>query len=321
MPRWFATLLLLTCISGTGALAGSAIQAQAGNGRQETKDRLTPEAMERLVTRPMARVRAGDAAGGERAFEALYADTVRRHGPGSAQASDLLMAFGVTLYSEWQTPSTGAEADETLRVRAVPYLRRSVDAYRAAFGADHPLVALALHSLADAMTDLAPDDPPAEAETALEEAYRIRRAALGRSNPETLAALRGLAHIRGLPSRIGRDSTRLAAVAAMYREGLAQATRPLSQFPEEQPRYWYGRLAGLYARNGQATAALQVVREAERASGAWPCTDMSILRAEVANLLDRQGFTTEAEALTARDPIDEAMACLDRRDEPVVPTA
>ena len=268
----------------------------------------------------MARVRAGDLAGGQRAFETLLDDTSRRHGIGSAEVGDLLMSFGVMLYTEGLIPSSGSEANPGLRASSLPYLRRSVEAYRRAFGPNHPLLAVALHSLGQAIFDLAADDPPAEAEASLEEAYRIRLAALGAANPETLAALATVADIRGLRGRTGRDRTRVDAVAAMYRQGLAQARRPMGAFPEEQPRFWYLRLARLYVLNGQAAASLQVITEAERASGAWPCTDMPLLAAEVADLLGRHGFVTEAATLGRRDHLGRAMECLDRQDDPVIAT-
>lgn len=321
MARLLLIFAYLACI-GVGPSMNAGVRAQADAPvRHETKDRLSTERMEALVAGPMARVRAGDVAGGQRAFETLLDDTSRRHGTGSAEAGDLLMSFGVMVYTEGLIPSTGSEADNRLRASSLPYLRRSVEAYRRAFGPDHPLVAVALHSLGQALADLAPDDPPAEAEASLEEAYRIRLAALGATNPETLAALANVADIRGLPGRTGRDRARVAAVAVLYRQGLAQARRPMGAFPEEQPRFWYARLARLYVRNGQAAASLQVVTEAERASGAWACVDMSLLVAEIANLLEQEGFATEAQALGRRDHFDRAMECLDRQDDPVIATS
>jgi hypothetical protein len=318
MTRALLVFAYLICIVGVGASMNADVRAQADAPvKHETKDRLSTERMEALVAGPMARVRAGDVAGGERAFETLLADATRRHGAGSAEAADLLMSFGVTVFTEGLTPSTGFEADDALKARSVPYLRRSVEAYRSAFGPNHPMVAVALHSLAEAMADLAADNPPAEAETALEDAYRIRLAAFGPANPETLAALSSLAYIRGLPSRTGRDPARIAAVAAMYREGLAHAGHVLGDFPEAQPRRWFARLARLYVRNGQVATALQIVDEAERESGAWPCADMFILGADVARLLQEQGFAAEAEALSRRYSIERSMACFDRSDVPV----
>jgi hypothetical protein len=321
MTRALLVFAYLICIVGVGASMNADVRAQAdAPAKHETKDRLSTEHMEALVAGPMALVRAGDLAGGERAFETLLADATRRHGAGSAEAADLLMSFGVTVFTEGMM-GAGSQANEALRPRAVPYLRRSVEAYRGSFGADHPLVAVALHSLALAMLDIAPDDPPAEAEAALEEAYRIRLAVLGPANPETLAALGGLADIRALPSRTGHDPARIAAVAAMYREGLAHAPHITGDFPEKQPRLWFMRLARLYVRNGQAAAALRIIDEAQRQSGAWPCADMSLLETDVANLLQREGFAAEAEALSRRDPIDQMMECLDRERDPVVATS
>lgn len=320
MTHWLLIIASLAWIDpGPSMIAGVPAQADAP-ARHETKDHLSTDRMEALVAGPMARVRSGDVAGGQRAFETLLEDTSRRHGTGSAEAADLLMSFGVLVYTEGLIPSTGSEADDGLRASSLPYLRRSVEAYRRAFGPDHPLVAVALHSFGQAMVDLSPDDPPAEAEASLDEAYRIRLAALGPANPETLAALVNVADIRALPVRTGRDRARVAAVAAMYRQGLAQARRPMGAFPEEQPRFWYARLARLYVRNGQAAASLQVIREAERSSGDWACVDVSLLVAEIADLLGQHGFATEAEALRPRDHFDRAMECLDRQDDPVIAT-
>jgi len=320
-PRWLLIVAYLALI-GAGPLMNVGLRAQADAPvRHETKDRLSTERMEALVAGPMALVRAGDVAGGERAFETLLDDASRRHGTGSAEAADLLMSFGIMVYTEGLIPSTGSEADDRLSARSLPYLRRSVEAYRRAFVPNHPLVAVALHSLGHALIDLAAGDPPAEAEAALEETYRIRLEALGPANPETLAALANVADIKGLPGRTGRDRTRVAEVVIMYRQGLAQARRPMGAFPEEQPRFWYTRLARMYVHNGQAAAALQVVTEAERMSGAWACEDMPMLVAEIAHLLEQQGFATEAEALGRRDPIDRLMACFDRQADPVIATS
>jgi hypothetical protein len=312
MTRWLLIVAYLALI-GVGPLMNADVRAQADAPvRHETKDRLSTERMEALVAGPMARVRAGDVAGGERAFETLLDDVSRRHGTGIAEAADLLMSFGIMVYTEGLIPSDGSEADDGVRARSLPYLRRSVDAYRQAFGPNHPLVAVALHSLGHALIDLTAGDPPAEAEAALEETYRIRLASLGPANLETLAALANVADIKGLPGRTGGDRARVAEVAVMYRQGLARARRPMGAFPEEQPRFWYRRLARLYVNNGQAAAALQVIAEAERMSGAWACEDTAMLVAEIANLLEQQGFATEAEALGPRDPIDRLMACFDR---------
>src|SRR5687768_617740 len=134
MTRRLLILAFLACI-GVGPLMNTEVRAQADAPvRHETKDHLSTERMEALVAGPMARVRAGDLAGGQRAFETLLDETSRRHGTGSAQAADLLMSFGVMVYTEGLLPNTGSKADDRLRASALPYLRRSVDAYRRAFG-------------------------------------------------------------------------------------------------------------------------------------------------------------------------------------------
>lgn len=304
MTRWLAIAAQLAWIATAQAVAITAVQGgdSAQDERRETRSRLPRERMEALVAGPMARVRRGDMAGAERAFETLHDGVARRHGPGSVQAADLLMSFGAMLYNE------GPGSSETRAGRSVLYLRRAVEATRRAFGPDHPEVALALHSLADVLVEVAPNDPPAEAETALEDAYRIRLAAFGVANPETLAALGALAHIRGLPARTRGDPARIAAVAAMYRQGLAEARRATGQFPEQQPDLWRLRLARLYIRNGQPAAALAIIDEAAREAGG-DCMETIPLVLGIANLLTEAGLEAQAERLQERFAIEQAGPC------------
>jgi hypothetical protein len=65
----------------------------------ETKDRLSPEAMEEMAEEPIAAVRKQGLASGQARFQQLLAANEDRYGPDSVQVADLLMAFGVGLYS------------------------------------------------------------------------------------------------------------------------------------------------------------------------------------------------------------------------------
>jgi hypothetical protein len=160
---------------------------------RETKDRFPPEAMARMVAGPMSAVRKHGLARGDAAFERLVAGEKVRDGSNRVRMADLHMAYGVELYNEWT-----AKNDPALLKASRDRIRASIPLYRAAFGSTHPEVALALNSFADAEIALNGDKSP-QAEAALRESLRIRRATLGASNAETLAVearLEGL-HGRG----------------------------------------------------------------------------------------------------------------------------
>ena len=150
---------------------------------RETKDRLSPQIMAQMVEGPMSVVRERGLAAGEAEFEQLLAVEVARHGSNSVRVADLYMAFGVELHAEWI-----ATGDPALLQAARDRVWTAIPRYRAAFGPAHPEVAVALHSFAMVELQLHEGRSSPQAETALREAARIRRAALGPENPETLAA-------------------------------------------------------------------------------------------------------------------------------------
>ena len=76
------------------------------------------------------------------------------------------------------------------------YLRQAIPHYRKAFGPEHPEVAVALHSFADADVGLNKGRLTPEAEGALEAALRSRRATRGPDNRETRATEKRLARLR-----------------------------------------------------------------------------------------------------------------------------
>jgi hypothetical protein len=164
----------------------------------ETKDRLTPEAMERMVEGPIAAVRKYGLATGQAEFQRLLAGEEARSGSDSVRVADLLTSFGVGLYSEWD----GADR-QTMLEASRDYLNLAVSRYRNAFGPEHPEVAVALHSFADVDIELHENRATPEAKAALQEALRIRRKTLGPEHHETRATEERLASLGTLTPRKG----------------------------------------------------------------------------------------------------------------------
>jgi len=158
---------------------------------RETKDRLSPAAMEQMVKEPMAAVRSDGLAAGRARFGRLLAADEAHYGANSVRAADLVTSFGVALYMDGSAADDRAE-----RVASLDYLRDAISRYRAAFGPKHPEVAVALHSFATADLGLNDGRLTPESERALEEALRIRCDALGPGNKETRATEVALMHAR-----------------------------------------------------------------------------------------------------------------------------
>lgn len=191
---WLGIMGGLIMVAGLGSEMRANLTEQPLPRMAETKDRLPEDAMERLVSAAMAQARGGNMAAADALFERQVMATRETRGPRSVQEADLLMAFGVQLFS------AGAELEDLALQRASePYLARSIDAYRAAFGTESAEVAVALNSHADVLLLLNDDEPVAAAEAELEEALRIRTAALGRRNVETIATRKQLARLHGHP--------------------------------------------------------------------------------------------------------------------------
>lgn len=181
----------------------------------ETKDRLNPDGMRKLVSEPLAGVAAGDLAAGKAKFEAQIG-RLSNSPKDALLRADMLMAFGVMLYTDG---APGGATDPVMQA-ALEYLRRGVEAYRVARGPDHPDRAMALHSFAELSWIVDGDNPSPAVEQAFAEAYRIRLAALGRANAETAMTLTGLANLAGAPKQTGKEPGKIAASAAMFREAL-----------------------------------------------------------------------------------------------------
>ncbi|HEV2079165.1 MAG TPA: tetratricopeptide repeat protein [Allosphingosinicella sp.] len=210
------------CVMKSLAKAVLAIALQIGTAvggcePPETKDRLSPEALERLVEEPIAELRANGLRAGQAKFEQVRRVTEAQHGSASIRVADLLTAFGVQLYMEY----VGSE-DRAVLQASREYLQAAIPAYRASFGADHPEVAVALHSFADVEVVVSNNRLTPQAEAALEEALRIRRAALGPQNHETLATEERLASLR---AEVGTKGLSPTSAARALEEGEGRTLR------------------------------------------------------------------------------------------------
>jgi hypothetical protein len=263
------------CAAVLLAIVPVAVAGQANDlaPPKQTRDRLSEERMDQLASAPLAVVRRDGLPAGRVAFERLLARTRARRGAGSVAAADLLTAFGVGLYGLGFTTD-----DRQMKEASLLYLDAAVPAYRLAFGAAHPEVAVALNSYADVLQALNEDDPPQRVEDALEEAYRIRLAALGPANLETLANQRHLAEIRGLPSRTRGDPARIEAVAETLRQVIARAPNDERLLHDSAPAA-HAALARMYAQNGLVDEAREQLRIAADMTRGWDETQRCLFEA------------------------------------------
>lgn len=247
-------LLFILCGFALAALATPARSDQTGP--PQTKDRLPPEKMEKLVAGPLGAVEKSGLPEAELAFDRLLQEARRRQGSASVLEADLLMSFGVTLFER------GSELQrEDMRQISAVYLGRAVAATKRAFGPVHPETALALHTYADVLVDLERGDPRDDAEAALAEALSIRQATLGPDNSEALAAMRSLARAKAARFRI---AGKLDEAAALFRQALAISTRTRPSEPYLQPDSLRGQLIGAYVGAGRRDEALREARIAAR---------------------------------------------------------
>jgi hypothetical protein len=285
--------LLLAIASGIAAAAQAPASDPVADTIPYEENRLDMERMDALVARPIAQVEEGDVAGGVRTFEAMLAAARAARGADSVEVADLLMAFAAHLHALGMS----SEESELLRM-AVDYAGRSVPVYRAAFGAGHPEVAIALNSLADVHRRPNEKDPPQAAEDALAEAYRIRISALGATHKETLATRLYLAEVRGAPARLERDPALLDRVAADLEETARLAADSDPETAAEIPAAAQLRRALLFARGGRTTEARQAFLAAEVAIPATDefdmCLRMSRAAEEIADVLAAAGQSDKA---------------------------
>jgi hypothetical protein len=168
-------------------------------------------------------------------------------------------------------------------------------------------VAIALNTLADALLEMNEDDPPARAEAAYEEAYRIRLNAFGAAHALTLATLRDLGNIRGLRSRTHGDRARIEMAADLFRLLIANSSND-ARYRHESAPYARTALARMYARNGMAAEAREQLRLASELTRTWReddrCEFTNVEASEVAALIgdpvtQREGQMPDMGGMTA----------------------
>jgi len=221
-----------------------------------TTERLDAATMRRLLRQLIPAMESDRIDEAERMFAVLLELQVRWYGEVSLEVGDHLAAFGVTLFHTSQEPD--------VRRRAIEYLRRAVDTYSAHFGRQHREVALALSDFGNAHLQLAQDDPPREAEEALEEAHRIRLATLGATNVETASSLARLAQVKGLPSRTGGVRARIEESAALFRQAIEDFGTQIVVPSGHGAVTTLFELASMYRANALPAEALAAGLEAHR---------------------------------------------------------
>jgi hypothetical protein len=245
-----------------------------------------------MVAAPVAKITTDGLDEAAREFEAQLARAP------DADKGDLLTAFGIAVY---RLGLYGE--DDALRRASLPYLERAIPATAARFGAVHPETALAVHTYADALRELAPDDPPRHVDALYQQAYDIRVRTLGAGHLETLALLLRIAQVKGLPTRTGGDPARIEEAAALFE----QVARGREANPD-QPGYESAEdariaMIRMYVLNGAVAKAASVALAADarlapddRGCGTPPH------RAAFRSALAAAGREAEADADAAAEP-------------------
>lgn len=279
------------CVAITLLSAAPATARQIPDARFTglTKDRLSPEKMQSLVAGPFALVARGDLAGGQAAFEQQLTDLKGDHGGDSVVVADALSSFGVTLFNSGRNEARRA---------SVPYLHRAVTAMQAAFGPQHPEVALALNDYADVVEILELDPSAGDSIAALREATAIRQATLGPANAETVSTAITLAAALSRPQRVG-------GTPAMQAEAQAIATILVDRYGHDRALASRARLmhgaAMVYAQCGDAGRAEAALRRMPRDTYDERLS-LAIAAAEVADTFGKIGRQPEAEAVRRNFP-------------------
>lgn len=259
----------------------------------ETKDRISQEALDELVERPLALADAGQLAAGEAALEILVTERAHETRAHPAIVADTLMAFGVGLHTRRDdVPGAG---EESLR-----YLRRAQQAYADAFGPDHPETGLAWATLGDAALLITPDQPTDEIIQALREAERIRVLNFGPRNVETAFARVRLGEALGAPVMTEGERYRIDAASALFEQAISDLGWLTCGGIDRQrvvERYVEMLLAN--RRPARAMKAIGPWLERSRAD------DRGWRANHFAHALRKRGYEAEAAALEARYPMIE----------------
>jgi hypothetical protein len=209
---WRAVMVVILC---TSLWQGGAFASQPTETIPETKDRLSLERMRLLVSTPLEMANRGDLDAAIRRFEIDLASDASASKE-AVHRADMLMAFGVLLYADAMADPFGSTRHKT----ALAYVDRATHAYRSARGANHPDLAVALHSQADLILAIEGRKAPLLVGELLEEAYRIRAVTLGEHNAETAMTLLHLGAFRGLPEQTGGDAAKIAEAANLIEKAM-----------------------------------------------------------------------------------------------------
>lgn len=212
---------------------------------------LSSERIAQLASGPMSLVHAGN-------FEkaaALVETRLVQAGTARVRA-DLLEAFGVSLYNEGQI----AGNDAMMR-QSVPYMKRAIDAYRAAGPSSLPDLAMALASYADVERGLNPNDILDSAIAAYREAIEANRRSVGPLAAETLSNTAMLVEAETSGDRLQRDEGAGRRAVILLRDTLG-ATDGKSEAPMINTRLSiYEQLIRLQLRMGDLDHAQQSLRD------------------------------------------------------------
>lgn len=262
----------------------------AGSARSEdlcpkTKDRISSEAMVKLVAQPLNSLRSGDLAKAEAELEALLKS---RDGPSPAARlayADTLSAFGTSLWSENSVESDYGE-------RGLTYLKRAIEAYEALYGRGHPETLLAITDYADAAWHLDEDAPSQETLALTAEVHRRSVTALGAINVETVSRLYMLADMKGRPAVTQGDPARIDASAALFEQAISHQER--LPCPDEFGGSIVSDYARMLIRNGRYDDAFARTKALLPRLQKWQ--RVSTVSA-VARTLEEQGLHAEAEQM------------------------
>ena len=213
----------------------------------ETKDRLPPEKLARMVAGPAALLEQGKLVEAERAFAQLIArKRASSNGSGSVEA-DYHMAWALALF-EASLEDGWSATDEA----AVRHLRISASLYERNFGKNHPETALALATLADAMDQRLAPNSLAERTELFRRVAAIREETLGPHNIETVASWRSYLRLLVHPEQQDR---------ADFEQALEIANRLISDPQIKDDSLTDMSRTGTYAY--RAVALLRLHRTAE----------------------------------------------------------
>jgi tetratricopeptide (TPR) repeat protein len=299
-------MLLATASCGPLAEGGEEASSETERSNPETKDRLTPEEMDRMVEGPMLSVRSGNLARGGAEFWQLLRRSQGAGRDARLKTADLHSAFGVGLYSEAKNSE-----DRRLADAAITHLRTAVAEYERAFGPRHPEVALAVTTLADGMAGLAGGRWLPERIPMYRRALSIRVEKLGVRNIETVASMVDLG--RALIEDPAADDAAKREALALYEEAKLSAPHGLHIGEELSPaKLEFGRAEALAAL-GRADEA---IRSAERSTKALSddgqCDVVAYFVERLGERLATIGRSVEAERLKSEaqgqcpiDPVDQ----------------